>query len=158
MGCKKFWEKVVPFALAFALGVFVTSSFQKINLQNETPPAGKCMNRDYSHGIGMGGGGGRRVEIATTPRAGTNPLQIVSKPRPTYTDAARQNQVTGIVRLRVTFLASGQIGSVSPVNSLPDGLTEQAIIAAQNIKFEPATADGKPTTVAKVIEYSFTIY
>jgi TonB family protein len=85
-------------------------------------------------------------------------VNIISKPRPQYTDAARQNQVMGVVRLRVTFLASGQIGSVSPISGLSYGLTEQAIAAAKQIRFEPAKKDGVPQTVIRQIEYSFSIF
>lgn len=86
------------------------------------------------------------------------PFRIISKPRPGYTDAARQNQVTGVVRLRVTFSASGAVGSISPVSGLPYGLTEQAIAAARQIKFEPAKKNGVAIPSTKIIEYSFSIY
>jgi TonB family protein len=66
--------------------------------------------------------------------------------------------VQGTVALRVVFTASGQIGSVSPVKGLSDGLTEQAIAAAKEIKFEPAKKNGVPQTVTKQVQYSFTIY
>jgi TonB family protein len=85
-------------------------------------------------------------------------LRILSKPRPSYTDAARDNLTQGTVRLRVTFLSNGEIGSILPVKSLPNGLTEEAINAAKNIKFEPATIDGKPVTISRTVEYSFSIY
>ncbi len=92
------------------------------------------------------------------PVGPTTGVSILSKPRANYTDAARQNQVQGTVTLRVTFTASGQIGSISPVNGLPYGLTEQAIAAARSIKFEPAKKNGVPQTVTKQVQYSFTIY
>jgi TonB family protein len=85
-------------------------------------------------------------------------MKIVSKPRANYTDTARQNQVQGTVTLRVTFLANGQIGSISPVSGLPYGLTEQAIAAAKSIRFEPAKKDGVPIPKVKQIDYSFTLY
>jgi len=47
---------------------------------------------------------------------------------------------------------------VIPANDLPNGLTEQAIAAARQIKFVPATRDGQPITVTKIIEYNFSIY
>lgn len=86
------------------------------------------------------------------------PLKIVFKPQAQYTEIARANQVRGTVTLRVSFLANGEIGGVSPVNSLPDGLTESAIAAARNIKFEPAKKDGVTYTVTKQVQYSFSIY
>lgn len=88
----------------------------------------------------------------------TAPLKILAKPKPSYTDSARQNQVQGTVILRVTFLASGAIGSISPVKGLPNGLTEQAIAAARSIRFEPAKSNGVGQTVTKQVEYTFSIY
>lgn len=88
----------------------------------------------------------------------TQGLQILSKPRPSYTDVARQNGIEGLVILRITFLASGQIGSISPVSALPFGLTEQSIAAARNLRFIPAIKDGQYVTVSKQVQYVFTIY
>ncbi len=91
-------------------------------------------------------------------------LKIISKPRAFYPDKlifneSRLKQYQGKkVVLRVTFLANGQIGAISIITDLPEGLTEQAIAAARNIKFEPATRDGKTISVTKPVEYSFTIY
>lgn len=83
------------------------------------------------------------------------PLKIISKPRALWTTDAH---VQGVVRLRVTFLDCGKIGAIQPVSRLPFGLTESAIEAAKKIRFEPAMKNGKPLTVAKVVEYSFSIY
>ncbi|MGI8494718.1 MAG: energy transducer TonB [Pyrinomonadaceae bacterium] len=116
------------------------------------------------NGNGDGSGGGGSGSSAPPkmdppkPKGPTQGIAILSKPRPSYTDAARQNQVTGVVRLRVTFLASGQVGSVTPVSGLSYGLTEQAIAAAKQIRFSPALVNGEPKTVTKQIEYSFSIY
>ena len=86
------------------------------------------------------------------------PVQVLSKPRAIYTDAARLNFTEGKVVLRVTFSANGQIGAISVITGLSDGLTEQAIAAARGIKFEPARRDGVPYSVTKPVEYTFTIY
>ncbi|MEQ1645279.1 MAG: energy transducer TonB [Pyrinomonadaceae bacterium] len=85
-------------------------------------------------------------------------LVIVAKPRPGYTDAARQANVQGIVILRVTFLRNGGVGSVSVVKALPYGLTEQAISAAKRMSFLPGISDGKLISTTKQVEYSFSIY
>ncbi|HBR58684.1 MAG TPA: hypothetical protein DEA22_14645 [Blastocatellia bacterium] len=60
--------------------------------------------------------------------------------------------------MRVTLLASGQIGSITPVTRLPYGLTEQAIAAARQIRFEPKMVNGVPISTTVTMEYSFTIY
>jgi protein TonB len=88
----------------------------------------------------------------------TQGIKILSKPRPGYTDAARQANIQGTVILRVTFLASGQVGGISAVKGLPNGLTEQAIAAAHRISFEPAKVNGQAQSVTKQIEYTFSIY
>lgn len=126
-------------------------------------------------GIGNGNGSGRgngrgaggddsdpppAIKPTPTPKpvGPTEGIKILAKPRANYTDAARQNQVQGTVTLRVTFLANGSIGGISPVSGLPNGLTEQAIAAARNIRFEPAKVNGVPQTVTKQVQYSFTLY
>ncbi len=108
-------------------------------------------------GNGKGGGSGDfdGVVVNKGPTVG---VKIISKPRPGYTDSARVNNVQGTVILKVTFLASGQIGGVSVIKGLPNGLTEQAIAAAKNIRFEPAKRGGTPYAVNKNVEYSFTIF
>ncbi|CAN5367190.1 hypothetical protein BH10ACI1_BH10ACI1_22780 [soil metagenome] len=114
------------------------------------------------NGNGLGDGDGDRTTPTVTKKevvsGVTKSVTITSKPKPRYTDAARQNNVQGTVTLRVTFNANGTIGSVSPVNSLPYGLTEQAISAAKQIQFEPAMRNGQAYSVTKQVQYNFTIY
>jgi hypothetical protein len=88
----------------------------------------------------------------------TVPVKILSKPKALYTDAARIYEISGEVYLLVTFTASKNISTIKPLRKLPFGLTEQAIIAAQGINFEPPLRDGTPYTVTKPVIYTFTIY
>lgn len=85
-------------------------------------------------------------------------LTIVTMPKASYTEAARQANLQGTVILRVAFLRNGGIGSVSVVKGLPLGLTEQAIVAARKLAFLPGTVDGKPINITKQVEYTFSIY
>jgi TonB family protein len=116
-------------------------------------------------GGGTGGGGGGPggppppPPVRKPPPAGpTVGIQILSKPKPGYTDAARQNNVRGVVRVRVAFLANGSIGGVSVVQGLPHGLTEKAIAAARQISFKPPMRNGVPYSVNKVVQFNFNIY
>jgi len=124
--------------------------------------AGSGIGSGYGGGNGNGNGNGTGSggEGAPPPARSvvTQKLSITGKPRPGYTDSARQANIQGTVILRVTFLGSGQIGSISPVKGLPNGLTEQAIAAARRISFQPQMANGVPQTVTKQIEYTFSIY
>jgi hypothetical protein len=56
------------------------------------------------------------------------------------------------------FCLFGQIGSVRVVRGLPYGLTAQALIAAQKIRFDPALKNGQPISVRGNLEFSFNLY
>lgn len=127
--------------------------------------AGSGTGSGYGGGLGSGNGNGTGAGDGDggpppppKPAGVTSPIKIISKPRPGYTDSARTANIQGTVILRVTFMANGSIGSISPVKGLPNGLTEQAIAAARRISFEPAKVNGMGQTVTKQIEYSFSIY
>jgi len=85
-------------------------------------------------------------------------VRITSKPRPNYTDLARQNNTSGTVALAIEFGADGKIKSIILVQGLPNGLVEQTINAARKMKFEPAIKDGKPVAAIGIVKYSFMIY
>jgi len=124
--------------------------------------AGSGIGSGYGSGIGTGNGpgSGSGENGAPPPPKSivTSPWKILYKPKARYTDAARQQNIQGSVTLRVTFLASGQVGGVSVIKGLGGGLTEEAIAAARGIKFEPQKLNGVPQTTTKTMEISFAIY
>lgn len=125
--------------------------------------AGSGSGSGYGNGNGNGNGdgdgdGNGRNGPPPAAVAKTTPYRITFQPKATYTDAARSNNVQGAVRLKITLLASGQVGSIVPVTRLPDGLTEKAIAAAKQIRFEPKLVNGVPVSVVVTREYTFTIY
>jgi tetratricopeptide (TPR) repeat protein len=85
-------------------------------------------------------------------------LQVLSKPRATYTNSARSNNVSGTIKIVVEFGADGKIGFAIPYQTLPEGLTQNAVSAAKQIKFEPAVLNGKPVSVVSSFVYGFEIY
>jgi TonB family protein len=84
--------------------------------------------------------------------------RILSKPEALYTEQARRHQTAGTVVLKVIFSAYGKVIGIRVVQGLPDGLTENAIKAARNMKFVPAIKDGKPASMYAQLEYTFSIY
>jgi TonB family protein len=66
--------------------------------------------------------------------------------------------VTGTIRLLVGFAADSKVKHILVVKPLGYGLDEEAVRAARQIKFIPSAKDGKPISVVKTIEYSFSIY
>ncbi len=105
-----------------------------------------------------GGGGGTDYSRIFSGKEVTSKARVLEKPEPTYTEAARKNQITGTVVLRAIFSANGTVTSISPVSRLPDGLTERAIAAAHNIRFVPATKDGHPVSMWMELQYNFNLY
>jgi TonB family protein len=88
----------------------------------------------------------------------TSPLRLTNKKSVDYTESARANGIEGTVTLRVTFLASGGIGSITTLKGLPYGLTEQAINAAKALEFEPEKVNGIPRTTSRPVSFTFSLY
>ena len=82
-------------------------------------------------------------------------LELISKPPVQYTAEARQLKVQGDVVLRVTFTASGQVVVQSVLHGLGHGLDEEARRVAQQIRFRPATRDGRAVDLTTNITITF---
>ncbi len=76
---------------------------------------------------------------------------------PEYTEKAREDKIEGVVRLQVVYAANGEVTNVTTLTHLPDGLTEEAVKAAKQIQFTPATLHGIPISEATEFEYVFTL-
>ncbi|HSK62898.1 MAG TPA: energy transducer TonB, partial [Pyrinomonadaceae bacterium] len=100
-------------------------------------------------------GGSDRIYVG---REVDTKARLMSKPEPSYTARARDNQIEGTVVLKVVFAANGQVTNIRTAQGLPDGLTERAIAAARKIKFIPAVKDGKPVSMWMQLEYNFRLY
>jgi TonB family protein len=83
------------------------------------------------------------------------PVEILYKPRPAYTDEARQLHVEGEVLVEVMFSATGRIQVQRVVRGLGHGLDESALRAAQQIRFNPAQRDGSPYDSAALVHIVF---
>lgn len=130
----------------------------------------------FGDGIAQGGGGtghdGGTVkesgfgdstpvkEVAVSASApsrqpATLPVEIEYKPKPSYTAEARQLHLEGEVLLEVTFGADGKVLVRRVVRGLGHGLDEQAVRAAQQIRFKPATRSGSPVDSVAVLHIVF---
>lgn len=96
--------------------------------------------------------------VKPEPDPSITPMKITSRPKPSYTDAARQASVRGTIQMAVLFGASGKVQQVLLLNRLGYGLDENALKVAYNIGFEPQKKDGKPVSIVRMIEMSFDIY
>ena len=87
----------------------------------------------------------------------TKKALIKAAPTPSYTKAARKNKVEGRVALRVVLSSTGKITGITPIKLLPDGLTEKAVGAAREIKFNSATINGRPVSMRFYVIYDFSL-
>jgi TonB family protein len=154
MCCMRLLKRIISFAITLIVGiiagnfVYIESDERKLSAVGEPVTLGSgSSGRPIAQGPGPG-----------VQSIADHKMEVISKPRPSYTEEARKASTSGVVRLKVTFLASGQIGAVTPITELPNGLTEQAIAAARRIEFTPKMVNGIPVTLVRTVEYSFTIY
>lgn len=84
--------------------------------------------------------------------------RLISKPEPSYSDEAKQRAIVGTVVLKAIFSSSGKVTNIRVVQGLPFGLTERAIAAARQIRFVPATKEGKFVSMWMQLEYNFNLF
>ncbi|MGH9692625.1 MAG: TonB family protein, partial [Bryobacteraceae bacterium] len=83
------------------------------------------------------------------------PVEILFKPKPVYTEDARDSRVEGEVSLEVMFLATGEIRVGRVVHGLGHGLDQAAQQAAALVRFKPATRGGVPVDTPATIRITF---
>jgi TonB family protein len=152
-------KRVLPFALALMVGVGLGTMFSK------APRTASNLSQNYG-GIGTGSGAGYSTrqdgevdyDRPFNPRDVDQKARIISRSEPQYTQEAREQQVQGTVVLRAVFAEDGSVKNIRVVSSLPYGLTERAVAAAQGIKFSPALKDGRAVSQYIQIEYNFNLF
>jgi TonB family protein len=83
------------------------------------------------------------------------PAEILSKPTPIYTQEAKNLRIEGEVLLEVILEASGSLKVVRVVRGLGHGLDDNAVKAAEQIRFKPAVRDGQPADSTVVLHIIF---
>lgn len=83
------------------------------------------------------------------------PVEILYKPKPAYTQEARELKLEGQVSLDVIFLSNGSVRILRIVHGLGHGLDESAQQAALQVRFRPATRGGVPVDTSATIHITF---
>ncbi len=81
--------------------------------------------------------------------------RLLESPAAAYPDEALSAKAKGEVRLRLVLAAEGTVKYVFPMKPLPHGLTEAAMDAALQIKFEPAMRNGQAVSQFATVVYEF---
>ncbi len=136
---------------------------------------GVVASAGFGNGVAIGspkgGGGGGAVRqagfsdsrTATAPASKktvaaeppTTPVEILYKPKPNYTSEGRSLKIEGEVKLEVQFTAGGEVHVLRVLQGLGYGLDEQAIRAAQQIKFKPAQRQGQAVDSTAMLHIIF---
>jgi TonB family protein len=137
---------------------------------------GVVASTGFGNGVAVGGNGGggsgrgavkqggfaderpttEAPKAHTAPAAAkTQPVVLLYKPKPAYTQEARQKRIEGEVLLQVAFSASGQVQVLRVMQGLGYGLDEAAVAAAQQIRFRAAIEDGQPVDSTAVVHILF---
>ena len=85
----------------------------------------------------------------------TTPVEVLYKPTPLYTEEARQLKLEGEVLLEVMFTANGQLHVNRVVRGLGHGLDQNAIAAADKMRFKPALRAGIPVDSMAIVHVVF---
>ena len=110
------------------------------------------------NGYNMGGGDPRLGGGSGGPATNVDQQPILlNNPVPRYTEEARKNKIQGTVTARVLIGADGSVKQVKIVRGLPDGLDEQAIQAAYQLRFRAAMKSGQPVAFWKNVLIEFNL-
>ena len=82
------------------------------------------------------------------------PPKVVQKVDPEYTAEAKEARVEGQVVLDLTVGATGNVEDVKVVERLSHGLTESAVAAVRQWKFEPPKVEGGKSVVRITIRFA----
>ncbi|MGZ4815728.1 MAG: energy transducer TonB [Terriglobales bacterium] len=104
-----------------------------------------------AHAATAGGG----APAKSSAPAATQPVEVLEKPEPQYTQEARNLKIEGEVHLKVLFQANGRVQVLQVVHGLGHGLDEAAAAAAQKIRFKPAQRDGRPCDMTATVHIVF---
>jgi TonB family protein len=96
-----------------------------------------------------------QATVATVAKPTGQPVEIVFKPTPEYTDEARSARIEGTVSLELEFTAAGDVRVLRVVRGLGHGLDEAAQRAALRIRFKPAQSDGAPVDSRATVHITF---
>jgi TonB family protein len=122
---------------------------------------GTAISGGYSGGGKVAAAGVVPTTVAAAPiqqmvsAPASSSLEIISKPPVEYTNEARQLRIQGDVILRVTFTATGQVVVQRELRGLGLGLDEEARRIAEQIRYRPATRNGRPTDLTTNITITF---
>jgi TonB family protein len=84
-------------------------------------------------------------------------VEILFKPKPVFTDEAKNKKIEGDVLLQVVFTAGGNVQIQRIVQGLGYGLDDSAQAAAKQIRFKPAQQEGQAVDFPAIVHITFAL-
>lgn len=144
---------VLALAVAFTLGFVVRSQLPVEREPSEALEAAAI--EVLRHSADWRDSFAREV-LARSPLfpADTRPVKVRDV-KPEYTELARAARIQGVVILRTLIDDEGNVVDIEILKELPMGLSEAAVDAVKQWKFEPATLGGEPVPVNHNVTVNF---
>ena len=95
-----------------------------------------------------------RAGFQPLPPGAARPVKVHDV-APEYTELARAARLQGVVILQTAIDQEGNVADVDVLKGLEMGLTEAAVDAVKQWKFEPAKIDGEPIPVSYNVTVNF---
>jgi periplasmic protein TonB len=114
---------------------------------------------DDGPGLERGSGGGINGDVFQLG-AGITPPRVIHAMKPSYTPGAMQARIQGEVLVSAIVRPDGTVTDVRVSRSLDRvfGLDEEALKAARQWRFKPATRSGQPVAVYITISVNFSMH
>jgi protein TonB len=140
-------------------------------VEEEAPPPVTSSNMGVIGGVGPAGspggvlGGVLASANSAAPRievkklrvsAGVQASKLISQPKPLYPPIAKQARVQGTVVLAATISKQGTIDNLRVVSGHPM-LTQSALQAVRQWKYQPTYLNGEPVEVETTINVNFSL-
>jgi len=95
------------------------------------------------------------AKLQSTTTKYDKPLQLLSAPQPIMPPADTEARVIGRVVAELLFAESGEVQSVSIIESTKESLAQAVHHAVSQWRIAPATSEGKPTKVVARQAFNF---
>ncbi len=118
--------------------------------RSEESPSGESRSEE---GPGSGGDSSQSTETGAAGQADQHvgeevvKPEKISSPQPQYSPLARKARIQGQVSVQAVLNKRGNVTDIEVIKGLPLCLTQQALLAIREWKFQPATLHGRPVDV-----------
>jgi protein TonB len=104
---------------------------------------------------GIDGAGGPPSATILHVRGDVVKPVVLARVEPVYTEIARRARIQGVVIVETIIDTHGRVTDARIFKSLPMGLSESAVDAVRQWRFEPATLDGRAVSVYFTLTVKF---